>query len=293
MCLHWSDRLRPALAALALLLAGAAQAEEAAPLRVCADPDNLPYSHEDGSGFEVRIAHILADALKVPLQLHWQPLRRGFVRKTLGDQVCDVLMGVPVGLERVLTTRPYYRSSYVFVARAGDAQPLASFDDSRLPQLRIGVQLIGNDLAASPPGYALARHGAVQRVAGFTIDGGEQPAAARMVQALARRELDAALVWGPQVGWFAAHAPVPMRVHVATPPADITMPFEFAISLGMRKGDTALRDRLQAALDARRADIDAVLNEYAVPRTDRPMPVASTRGSFATEDARALAEAPR
>jgi mxaJ protein len=261
---------RCALACALLLAALAVHAQDAAPLRVCVDPDNLPYSNADGRGFEPRIAQLLADELKQPLELHWQPLRRGFVRKTLGEGACDVLMGVPVGLERVLTTRPYYRSGYVFAARARDERPLASFDDARLPRLRIGVQLIGNDLAASPPGYALARHGAIDRVVGYTVDGGEGPAGQRMVRALERGELDAALVWGPQVGWFAQQAREPIALAFARPPEDVKLPFEFSIALAVRKGDALLRDRLQSALDARRAQVDAVLAEYGVPRTDRP-----------------------
>lgn len=268
-----------AVAAMAALPAVAGAAPRSSePLRVCVDPDNLPYSRADGAGYEPRIAQILADELGQPLALHWQPLRRGMVRKTLGAKVCDVLVSVPVGMDRVLATRPYYRSSYVFVTRADDPQPLSSFDDPRLPALRIGVQLIGDDLVASPPGYALARHGAVQQVVGYTVDGGSDPgdgpAGLRMVQALQTRRLDAALGWGPQLGYFARHAVTPMRLRVAHAPADVAEPFEFAMALGVRQGDTALRERLQAALDARGAEVDAVLAEYGVPRTDRPEPPA-------------------
>lgn len=253
-----------------LLLVPAVGAWAAEPLRVCVDPDNLPYSRADGSGYEPRLARVLAEALQRPLELHWQPMRRGLVRKTLGAHECDVLMSVPVGLERVLTTRPYYRSSYVFVTRRGDAHPLASFDDPRLPALRIGVQLIGNDLAASPPGYALARHGAVDGVRGFTTDGGSEPGQGpvgeRMVRALARGEVDALLAWGPQVGWFADHAA--MQVQAASPPPDVQLPFAFGMAVAVRKGDEVLRDRLQQALDAQRDQVDAVLAEYGVPRVD-------------------------
>src|SRR3954464_1947861 len=97
----------------ALLLAPPAQAADA--LRVCADPDNLPLSHSDGSGFENRIARLIAEDLRLPLAYEWLPDRRGFVRKTLGAQLCDVLIGVPAGFERTATTRSYYRSSYVLV----------------------------------------------------------------------------------------------------------------------------------------------------------------------------------
>jgi len=245
-----------------------APAAGAPALRVCVDPDNLPWSNEDGRGFEPRVAAIVAQALGRPLELVWQPMRRGFVRKTLVAHRCDVLAGVPTQLERVLVTRPYYRSSYVIVQRADLRPPLTGFDDPRLPSLRIGVQLIGNDLAASPPGHALARHGAIDHVTGFTVDGGETPAGERMVDAVARHELDAAFAWGPQVGWFAhAHAGR-VNVREATPPPDLPLPFEFAISMAVRPGDGPLRDELQAALDARRADIDAALAEYDVPRVD-------------------------
>ena len=239
----------------------------AQPLRVCADPDNLPYSHEDRSGFENRIAEIVAAELNRPLEYHWLPQRRAFVRKTIGARLCDVWIGVPAEFERVLTTKPYYRSSYVFATPANDKTPLRSFDDPRLPQLRIGVQLIGDDLAATPPGHALAQGGAIEHVVGFTVDG-DTPAAQRIVQSLARGELNAALVWGPQAGWFAKRAPVPINIGVAKAPAGFPLPFEFDIAMGVRRGDNALRDALQSAIERRRTEIDAVLAEFAVPRTD-------------------------
>jgi quinoprotein dehydrogenase-associated probable ABC transporter substrate-binding protein len=239
-------------------------------LRVCADPDNLPYSHQDGSGFEDRIARVLAQELGVQLQYAWLPDRRGFVRKTLGAGLCDVVVGVPAGFERAQLTAPYYRSGYVWVQRADAGPPPASFDDPRLRSLRIGVQLIGDDLAASPPGWALARHVPGARVVGYPIPG-EQPAAQRMVAALAAGELDGAFVWGPQAGYFADRAAVPMRIARVAPPPDLPpdQTFEFDIALGVRRGDDALRQRLAQALERRRGDIDAILAQYRVPRLER------------------------
>jgi mxaJ protein len=264
------DHFRLALAAAWMAAVPCVAAQDLPPqLRVCSDPDNLPYSHADGSGFENRIAQVLADEMKLPLHHFWLPLRRGFVRKTLGAGECDVLMGVPAGFERVMSTRPYYRSSYVIVTRRDDAKALRSLDDPKLGERRIGVQLVGNDLAATPPGHALTQRGATQRVTGFTVYG-DGPAAQRMVDALARGDIDAALIWGPQAGYFAARSTTPMQVTVASTPPQLAMPFEFAIALGVRHGDRALRDALDAALIKRRADIDAILAEYAVPRVDLP-----------------------
>ena len=262
-----SSVCRSALVLGLLSLAAAVQSRE---LRVCADPDNLPLSHADGSGFENRIARLVADEMKADLRYEWLPLRRGFVRKTMDAGLCDVFIGVPKSFERVTTTRPYYRSSYVFVD-GPRAHGIDRLDDRRLKALRIGVQLVGNDLAATPPGYALAISGQTDNVRGFTIYG-EGPAAQRMIEALAHGGLDTALVWGPQAGYFARRSATPLEIHVARMPAGsaAAMPFEFDIAMGVRRRDTALRDELDGIIDRRRADIDAILRAYSVPRTDRP-----------------------
>jgi mxaJ protein len=234
-------------------------------LRVCADPDNLPYSHQDGSGFENRIAALVAADFGLALEYAWLPDRRGFVRKTLAAGLCDVVIGVPHDFERTLNTRAYYRSSYMLVEPASDPAPPASFADARLRQWRIGVQLMGDDFATTPPGHALVQAGAVGNVVGFPLPG-EQPAAARMVQALGRGELDAAFVWGPQAGFYARQVARPLRLHYVPPPPELKeQPFTFAISMGVRRADRVLRDRLDDFIVRRQADLHRVLAEYGVP----------------------------
>jgi mxaJ protein len=265
--------MRHALASLALAWCGVSLHAAQAParpdtLRVCADPDNMPFSREDGSGFENRIAQLLADDLKLPLAYEWLPDRRGFVRKTLGSQLCDVIIGVPAGFERTATTQPYYRSTYVLVER-GDAPPVRSFDDPALGQLRVGVQLIGNDLAASPPGYALAHRGLVTNVRGYPL-AGEQPAAERAIDAIGRGEIDAAMLWGPQAGYFARRSHVPLRLQALPAPHDAAAPpLEYAIAMGVRRSDAPLRALLDDFIARRQGDIDRILAEYAVPRVEK------------------------
>ena len=259
-----SSDCRNALLFVALLcFTGLAQPRE---LRVCADPDNLPLSDANGNGFENRIARLVAEEMGAELRYEWLPLRRGFVRKTINAGLCDVFIGVPREFERVLVTRPYYRSSYVFVD-GPRAHGIDGFDDGRLASLTIGVQLVGNDLAATPPGHALAATRNIENVRGFTIYG-EGPVAQRMIAAVASGELDAALIWGPQAGYFARRAALEMRV--ARPPYGLAgVPFEFDIAMGVRRGDRALRDELDAIIERRRADIDSILAAYSVPRSDR------------------------
>src|SRR6478672_44380 len=233
-CFMYFAFLSVVVAAAWLCVAASAQARE---FRVCADPDNLPLSRADGSGFENRIARLVAAEMGAQLRYEWLPLRRGFVRKTMGTGSCDVFIGVPKDLGSVLTTRAYYRSSYVFV-NGPDARGIDTFDDERLVRLRIGVQLIGQDLAATPAGYALAATGHVDNVRGFTVYG-DGPAAKREIGAIHNGTLDTALVWGPQAGYFAALATPPLELRIVRPPASVTAPFEDDIAMGVRRGDVA------------------------------------------------------
>src|SRR3954470_23641542 len=144
------------LIAIAMLPALAACQRRVPAVRVCADPNNLPFSNDRGEGFENEIARLVARDLGRELKYVWWAQRRGFVRNTLKAGLCDVIIGVPSSFELAETTRPYYRSSYVFVSLASRKLHLGSLDDPRLKHLRLGVQMIGDDFANSPPAHALA-----------------------------------------------------------------------------------------------------------------------------------------
>jgi len=268
MCSRFLERLQIALLLALLASAAGAAARE---LVVCADPDDLPYSRQDGSGFENRIAAIIAQDLRARVVYRWMPLRRGIVRKTLGAGLCDVLMGVPADPAGLATTTPYYRSSYGLVTRTAWGAPVTSFDDLRLRTSRIGVPLIGVDGAAAPPAAALARRGIVDNVAGFPVYGAVS-AAQRVVEALAAGELEIAVGWGPAVGYYARRSTV--RLDVALAPDERAASESFPIAIAVRDDAPALRDDLNAALARDRGRIDAVLAEYGVPLL--PLPATPT-----------------
>jgi mxaJ protein len=260
-------------AIVGLLFAATAAGSNAATqgvLRVCADPDGLPYSRRDESGFENRIAQLVADDLHLQLQFVWQPLQRGFARKTLTANLCDALFGVPERYEPVLTTQSYYRSRYVFVYRVADRyDDLRSLDDPRLSHLTIGVPVIGDDLVASPPGYALAALGMTNNVVGYPVLG-VTSAAERAIADLVARRIDLAILWGPQAAYFARRATVPIGWSPAPALGDgIGTSFDYAIAVAVRKNDEALATSISGALARQRAAIDAILEQYDVPRTDR------------------------
>ncbi len=238
-------------------------------LRVCADPNNLPFTNQRGEGFENRIAELVAKELHARLTYFWWAQRRGFFRNTLNASACDVVIGVPTRLEMVRVTQPYYRSSYVFVTRQDRGLRISSLDDSLLRRLRIGVQLIGNDYMNTPPAHALSRRGIIANVVGYTLYGdySKPNPPARILEALARGEIDVAIVWGPLAGYFANREPVPLTLTPVSPAGEPPgIPLAYSISMGVRKGDDSLRRELDGVILRRRAVIDSILTAFGIPR---------------------------
>jgi quinoprotein dehydrogenase-associated probable ABC transporter substrate-binding protein len=238
-------------------------------LKICADPNNLPFSNERQEGFENRIAEIVARDLNAKVRYTWWAQRRGFVRSTLNAHECDVLIGVPSSFERTSTTIPYYRSTYVFVTRRDRHIKVSSFDDAVLRRLRIGVQMIGDDFTNTPPAHALSKRNIIQNVRGYSVYGDyRQPnPPARIIDALVKGDVDVAIAWGPLAGYFARKASVPLEITPVSPQIDLPyLPFVFDISMGVRRGDNALRDELNTIITRRREAIDRILDHYGVPR---------------------------
>lgn len=250
---------------LATLLSGAAPARE---LKVCADPNNLPFSNRREQGFENRLARLVASELHARLTYVWWAQRRGNVRETLKAGLCDVIPGIASNLEMLATTRPYYRSAYVFVTRAADRIELRGFDDPRLRTLTIGVQMVGDDFSNTPPAHALARRGVVDNVRGYMLYGDyaqDNPPRA-IVDDVAHRRLDVAVVWGPLAGYFARQSRPELHLQTVSPLIDGPMlPMVFDISMGVRKEDRALRRELDEVLARQAPKVQALLREYGVP----------------------------
>lgn len=238
-------------------------------LRVCADPNNLPFTNQKRQGFENELADLVARDLHAEVRYTWWPQRRGFIRNTLKAGACDVVLGIPSSFEMALATRPYYRSTYVFVSRKDRGIEVRSFDDPALKKLRIGVQMIGDDGYNAPPAHALANRGIVGNVVGYTVYGDySQPnPPARIVEAVASGEIDLAVVWGPLAGYFAPRQKVPLSIVPVSPQIDMPfLPFVFDISMGVRREDAKLQAELDRILERRRPEIDALLDRYGVPR---------------------------
>ena len=263
------------LASFATTAAIPVAAAERDVLRVCADPNSLPFSSEDQAGFENRIAQLLADDLGVPLEYTWFPQRRGFVRQTLrardgsGGYKCDLIMGVPTSFEMGLTTQPYYRSTYALVIRATDdlagvesQTDFVAIDPAVRDGLHVGAHTPG------PGTLWLTRNGMRNQIVAFpALDADPNSYPGQLVDhELVEGRLDAAILWGPIAGYFAQQEiERGAALRVIPLSGDEGIRFDFAIASAVRYGDDAWRDKVQDFYDRRQADIDAILLEYGVP----------------------------
>lgn len=267
-----SARLFGTCAALALAVFGTGSAPvnfrqvAGNELRICSDPNNLPFSNARSEGFENKLAELVAHDLHKTLTNVWTPQREHFVKDSLNAGTCDAIMGVPVGFDAVDVTRPYYASGYAFVHRADRHLDLHSIKDPRLKRLKIGVHLIGD--GDTPPNQVLSRQGIVTNVVGFMIYGdyAMPNPPARLIEAVESGAVDVAAVWGPFGGYFAKHAQVPLAVAVISDTeAFAPLMFAYEIGMGVRKGDHALKSTLENAIARHRTEIRKLLSDYGVP----------------------------
>ncbi len=268
------------LVGLALACAWTAAAAQPAPdepertaLRVCQDPNNLPFSNKAGQGFENKIAELFAREMGVPLTYYSFPNRMAFIRNTLRyklpgeDYRCDVVLGVPAGFDQVSATKPYYRSTYVLVyAKGNGLDAVKSSDDllklppETLRKLRIGVY------DRSPGSQWLARHDLVEQGVPYRMLNAdpEQYPGEIIERDLAQGKLDAAVVWGPIGGYFAKRVQQPALSVVPMAP-EPGMKFDYAMAMGVRYGEPQWKARIEGLIGKLRPQIVGILKDYGVP----------------------------
>jgi mxaJ protein len=257
----------------------------AATLRVCGDPDNLPFSNEKLEGFENRIAAVVAGALGATPEYAWWPHQHGLVRNTINADACDVIFGVPEGLDTVLWTKPYYRTSYVIAFRSDRPYRIASLDAPELKDLRIGAY------ENTPPEESLARRGLIEKVRTYSLffdPRGDRDRPLKLLADLVAGTIDVGVPWGPLAGYYKAKLDAPLTL---VPLDNETgVPLAFDISLGVKKGNTDLKRRLEGALDRRQAEIRSILEDFGVPLL--PLGVAARAQGQEPAPSPATAESP-
>lgn len=234
---------------------------------ICADPADLPFSNKKLEGFENEIAKIVAEGMNAELNFYWWPNQRGLVRNTLNKNLCHVLIGVPTGYDLVLTTRPYYRTTYVITYQSDKEFQIQSLKDPILRKLRIGVHV------NTPPSEILAQNGIIGNIVGYSLiydpEFHPEDYPGKIVEDLINGKVDVAVVWGPVAGYFAKKKNAQLRI-VPIESSNPGLPTAFNISMGVRKGDKDLKEKLERILDQQESKIAKLLEEYGVPLLEIP-----------------------
>ncbi len=209
---------------------------------------------------------LLAAQLGEKLEYTWWAERKSFLKNSLEAGRCDVVMGLPTSLASVATTKPYYRSTYVFVSRRDRNLRITSLADPRFSEWRVGVHVVGDDYA--PPAAALARRGITSNVVGFSLFGpyGDLNPARKLIDAVANGQIDVAIVWGPFAGYFAKQENAALDIVPVEPATFFAIPFTYDIAAGVRKSDGELRTRIDNAIASESAAIQRILDRYGVPQ---------------------------
>lgn len=234
-------------------------------LRVCADPNNLPFSNQAGEGFENKIAQLLAKKLHKELAYSFYPGATGFVRNTLNAHLCDVVLGIPQGNDLVQPTNPYYRTTYAAVTRADSGlDGLKSLADPRLKEQGRRIGLVAN----TPPGNLLAKNGLLGALKSYPlmVDTRVDSSGAAMIKDLENKTIDVALLWGPIAGYYASKAPERL---IVTPLADESgARMSFRIAFGVRHSDQNWKRELNQLIAQNKSEIEKILVDAGVPLLD-------------------------
>ncbi len=257
-----------------------ASAIENKKFKVCADPLNPPYSIKDEQGFENKIAELFAKELGQTVEYTWFAQRIGFIRNTLTADVdewnagtdqfkCDVVMGVPTGYDLTLTTTPYYQSTYVLLIAKN-----RGWDDIKEPSQLIDLPLERQDklkiaMFDRGPGTTwMQQNGLLEQGISYQSMSGdsENNVAMQMDKDFKAKKIDMVILWGPVAAYVTSQSPknsytmIPMK---STP----AIKFEFPMSMGVRKGDKALKQQLDKLIESKVDKIKAIIESYNIPLT--------------------------
>jgi len=245
-------------------------------LRVCQDPNNLPFSNVKGEGIENKIAELFGKALGLPVTYYSFPQRLAFIRNTLKfklpgeDYACDIVIGVPAGYDQVSVTKPYYRSTYALVFPKGkgmdqvaSVEDFLKLDAAKLSTLRIGIY------DRSPASDWLNKHQLVEQGVPYKImnaDPDQYPGEI-IEKDLAAGKLDVAIVWGPIAGYFAQRVKTP-ALAVVPMKSEPGVKFDYQMAMGVRYGEREWKQQIEGLIESKRSEIQAILKEYGVPIVD-------------------------
>lgn len=262
---------------LSLTLSATVFAAQAEKFKVCADPLNPPYSSKNEDGFENKIASLFAKSLGQELEYFWFPQRIGFIRNSLNaftdenaveskEFKCDIVMGMPAESDMVLTTQPYYHSTYVLLIAKGrgwdaiqTAEQLAQLPPAQQAKLKIAMfdRGAGTDW--------LQKHDLLDQGIPYQSMTGdsENNVAMQIEHDLKAKKIDMVILWGVLAGHVVSQNPnsynvIPMK-------SESGLKFDYQMAMGMRKNDKVRQEQLNKLINEKANDIAAILAQYHIP----------------------------
>jgi quinoprotein dehydrogenase-associated probable ABC transporter substrate-binding protein len=232
--------------------------------RVCADPNNMPFSNEAEAGFEQKLAELFAKELGKTVSYTYFPQVIGFVRNTLGAHKCDVIMGYAQGDPVVQNTNAYYQTAYALVVKPDSGlEDVTTLADPRLKDKVIGI------VARTPPATNMAMHGLMAKARPYQlmVDTRAGTSAEAMIRDLLAGEIDVAVLWGPLAGWHAKQSDPPLVV-IPLLNEEGGSRMVFRITMGVRPTDQEWKRQLNTMIAEHEDEINAILAEYGVPLLD-------------------------
>lgn len=229
--------------------------------KVCADPDNMPFSNSKQEGFEDKIAEVLAKDLGKKLTYTYAYYRQGFFRNTINAMRCDVIMSTTPDNDALRTSKPYYRSGHVFVWRKDSNFNITNWDSPDLHKGFIGV------VDHSPATIPMDAHNLISNARPYRMQRDLNLPPSFMIDDLAKGDIDIAVAWGPIGGYFAKQSKVPMVVALIPEYENTNVKGKeyWNISVAVRKKDKDRMTMIQGALDRNQDKINKILDDYGIP----------------------------
>jgi len=266
-------KLTVSLACAALLALSSAHADT---LKVCAAEDEMPYSNSKGEGFENKIAQLLGEEMHKTVHYVFWTDPRYYLRDFLDKGLCDVVIGVDAGDPRVATTKPYYRSGYVFISRQQDNLALKNWQSEALRTVQRIAYVPGSP--AETMLRAIGRYSDQfnysQELVGFKSKRNQYVKYdnEKLVNEVVSGRAEIAALWGPAAARYVKSATTPLVMTVIpdnNSRADgMKVGHHYSTAMAVRKDDVALLAQLNLAIKNRRQDIEQILVEEGVPLLD-------------------------
>ena len=238
-------------------------------LRICADPNNLPYSNQNNEGYENKIADLFAKKLgNIPVMYSWYPMTSGFVRRTLDAKTCDLIVTFPAIHEFVQNSNPFYNSSYVLMSLEEKDIKIKTLSDPQIKEKKYKIGII----SGTPPSSYVPKYKLFDQVKFYrqAADPRKQKPWVDVTNDLVDGKIDIGILWGPYAGYEAKKAKKPIKI-VPLTKEEITSrgKLVYRFTMGIRRNAPEWEKTINNLIKDNQEEINQILRGYGIPLLDK------------------------